>query len=283
MVSRSEDREFVEALARGLDIIRSFNAFSPLRTVSDIARELDLARPTVHRIMHTLEQLGYVVQTGDGYYLSAKVIELGFAYITTRSFYGAARTHLEKLASEIDQPRSLAELVDSDIVYVGRVEVPKVVAYNVSLGQRLPARTTALGRVLLSGLDDAELSRRLSLPSMSHIQAMVNLTDEQVLAEIAMVREQGWALTDQTMSLGFRSIAAPLTDATGTIVAAIGCVIHGSEVSLDQMVNDLVPRFVATAKAISEDLVTMAKMPRSRTMPVEPGYVTFTTGASTSA
>ena len=137
MPHRSENREFVEALARGLDIIRSFNAFKPLRTVSDLASELNLARPTVHRIMLTLEELGYVVQTDKGYYLSAKVIELGVSYIATRGFYGAVRPHLEQLAAHIDQSVSLCELVDSDIVVIGRAEVPKVVAYNAALGQRL--------------------------------------------------------------------------------------------------------------------------------------------------
>ncbi|MGA1408098.1 MAG: IclR family transcriptional regulator domain-containing protein, partial [Ilumatobacteraceae bacterium] len=167
MAQRSDNREFVEALARGLDIIRSFNEFNPLRTVSDLAAELKLARPTVHRIMLTLEELGYVVQTDNGYYLSAKVIELGFGYIATRGFYGAAKTHMEKLAAQIDQAISLTELVDSDIIYIGRIEVPKVVAYNVALGQRLPAHSTSSGRLLLSSLDDAEIDRRLNMPSLS--------------------------------------------------------------------------------------------------------------------
>lgn len=283
MTKRRDDRDFIEALARGLEIIRTYTAFSPVRTVSDIAAELGITRPTVHRIMSTLEQLGYVVQTDDGYYLSAKVIELGFGYITTRGFYGAAKTHLEKLAADIDQPISLCELIDCDIVYVGRVEVPKVVAYNVSLGQRLPARSTALGRLLLSGLDDAELAKRLAMPSMSHVQPMISLADDELRAEIATIRKQGWSLTDQTMSLGYRAVAAPLYDATGTMVAAIGLVVHGSEIPLERLTGEVVPRLIETAEAITEDFVTMAKMPRMKVAPVEPGYVTFTASTATPA
>ena len=283
MAHRSENREFVEALARGLDIIRSFNAFKPLRTVSDLAAELSLARPTVHRIMLTLEELGYVVQTDQGYYLSAKVIELGFGYIATRGFYGAAKTHMEQLAARIDQAISLTELVDSDIVYVGRIEVSKVVAYNVALGQRLPAHSTALGRLLLSGLNEEELDRRLATPSLSHVQAMITLEPKQLKEEIAKIRKQGWALTDQTMSLGYRAAAAPLYDATGTMVAAIGLVVHGSEISLERLTDEIVPLLVSTATKISDDFVSMAKIPRMRVAPVEPGYVTFVASSSAPA
>ena len=283
MSHRSENREFVEALARGLDIIRSFNAFKPLRTVSDLAAELKLARPTVHRIMLTLEELGYVVQTDQGYYLSAKVIELGFGYITTRGFYGAARPHLEKLAGQLDQPISLTELVDSDIVYVGRVEVPKVVAYNVALGQRLPARSTALGRLLLSGLSEEELDRRLAIPSLSHVQAMISLEPKKLKEEIAIIRKQGWAITDQTMSLGYRAAAAPLYDATGAMVAGIGLVVHGSEISMERLKDEVIPLLVDTAAKISDDFISMAKIPRMRVAPVEPGYVTFVASSSAPA
>jgi len=281
MSHRSENREFVESLARGLDIIRSFNEFNPLRTVSDLAAELNLARPTVHRIMLTLEELGYVVQTDRGYYLSAKVVELGFGYISSRGFYGAARVHMEKLASEIDQAISITELVDSDIVYVGRVEVPKILAYNAALGQRLPAHSTSPGRLLLSGLNEAELDRRLALPSMSNVQPMVSLTIEQLKVEIAKIREQGWAMTDQTMSVGYRAAATPIYDATHNMVAALGIIVHATEFSHEHLKDVVLPQLLETSAKISEDFVAMAKLPRKRVAPAEPGYVTFTANSST--
>ena len=283
MAQRSDHREFVEALARGLDIIRSFNEFNPLRTGSDLAAELKLARPTVHRIMLTLEELGYVVQTDNGYYLSAKVIELGFGYIATRGFYGAAKTHMEKLAAQIDQAIALTELVDSDIIYIGRIEVPKVVAYNVALGQRLPAHSTSPGRLLLSGLDDAEIDRRLNMPSLSNVKPMITLSLDQLKTEISKIRAQGWAMTDQTMSLGYRAAAAPVYDATGMMVAAIGIVVHGSEISHENLANSVLPQLVDAASRITDDFVTMSKLPRRRVAPVEAGYVNFAAGATTSA
>ena len=275
MAHRSENREFVEALARGLDIIRSFNAFKPLRTVSDLASELNLARPTVHRIMLTLEELGYVVQTDKGYYLSAKVIELGVSYIATRGFYGAARPHLEQLAAHIDQSVSLCELVDSDIVVIGRAEVPKVVAYNAALGQRLPAHSTALGRVLLAGLDEETLDQRLAIPSLSAMQPLSTISPESLRTEIDAARRQGWAFVDQTMSIGYHAIAAPIRDATDQTVAAIGIIVHGTDVSRDTLLGEILPLLTDTAAAISADFAHMSHLPRSRTKPVEPGYVNF--------
>ena len=176
-----------------------------------------------------------------------------------------------------------SDLVDSDIVYVGRIEIAKVVAYNVSLGQRLPAHSTSLGRLLLSGLSDEELDRRLAMPSMSNVQAMVHLPIKELKTEIAKIREQGWALTDQTMSLGYRAAAAPLYDATGAMVAGIGLVVHGSEISFERLRDEVVPLLTETAARISEDFVAMAKIPRKRVAPVESGYVTFVANSSTPA
>ena len=274
--NRSDQREFVEALARGLDIIRAFHAHKPLRTVSDLAAELNLARPTVHRILQTLEQLGYVVQTDGGYYLSAKVLELGVSYVAMRGFYGAARPHLERLAGHLDQAVTLAELVDADIVIIGRAEVPKIVAYNAALGQKLPAHATALGRVLLSGLSDEEVTRRLAMPSLAAIQPLESLKAADVAAEIVRVREQGWSLVDQTMSIGYHAIAAPITDTTGAVVAAIGIIVHGTDVNQQQLTNHHLPLLVTTAKSISEEFSHMAELPRSRATATSPSYVSFT-------
>jgi len=282
MPHRSDNKQFVEALARGLDVIRAFNEFNPIRTVSDLAAELDLARPTVHRILQTLESLGYVIQTDNGYYLSPKVLDLGFGYIATRGFYGAARPHLEKLAAKIDQAISITELVESDIVYVGRIEVPKVIAYHVSLGQRLPAHSTSPGRLLLSGLSDEELDRRLAMPSSSQVQPSITLPIDELKAEILKIRKQGWAMTSQTMSLGYRALAAPIYDATETMVAAIGLIVHSSEISEEKLRDEIRPQLLEAASRVTEDFVTMAKLPRKRASIAERGYVNFAASAATS-
>ena len=283
MPHRSDNKEFVEALARGLDVIRAFNEFNPLRTVSDLALELDLARPTVHRILQTLEHLGYVLQTDNGYYLTPKVLDLGFGYISTRGFYGAAHTHLEKLAASINQAISITELVGSDLVYVGRIEVPKVIAYHVALGQRLPAHSTSPGRLLLSGLSDEELDRRLAMPSSSPIEPSVTLPIEELKAEILKIRKQGWAMTNHQIIHGYRALAAPIYDATETMVAAIGLIVHSSEISEEKMRDEILPQVLEAASRVTEDFVNMAKLPRKRVSIAERGYVTFTSSPVTAS
>ena len=277
MPHRSENKEFVEALSRGLEIIRAFHQHKPLRTVSDLAAELNLARPTVHRILQTLEQLGYVVQTDGGYYLSAKVLELGVSYIATRGFYGAARPRMEQLASKIDQAVTIAELVDADIVVIGRAEVPKILAYNAALGQKLPAHSTALGRILLAGLSDDEVARRLAMPSLASFQALQALDITAVMTEVARARVQGWAMVDQTMSIGYHAIAAPITDQTGATVAAIGIIVHGTDVNRVQLMEQHLPLLTSTAREVSADFTSMAALPRSVIVDSEPSYLAFST------
>ena len=277
MPHRSENKEFVEHLSRGLEIIRAFHQHKPLRTVSDLAAELNLARPTVHRILQTLEQLGYVVQTDGGYYLSAKVLELGVSYIATRGFYGAARPRMEQLASKIDQAVTIAELVDADIVVIGRAEVPKILAYNAALGQKLPAHSTALGRILLAGLSDDEVARRLAMPSLASFQALQALDITAVMTEVARARVQGWAMVDQTMSIGYHAIAAPITDQTGATVAAIGIIVHGTDVNRVQLMEQHLPLLTSTAREVSADFTSMAALPRSVIVDSEPSYLAFST------
>ena len=118
------------------------------------------------------------------------------------------------------------------------------------------------------------------MPSLANVKPMITLSIDQLKVEIAKIRKQGWAMTDQTMSLGYRAAAAPIYDATNTMVAAIGIVVHGSELSPEQLATDVLPLLVDTASKITQDFVTMAKIPRKRIAPIEPGYVTFAAGAS---
>lgn len=277
MAHRSENKEFVEALSRGLEIIRAFHPHKPLRTVSDLSAELNLARPTVHRILQTLEQLGYVIQTDGGYYLSAKVLELGVTYIATRGFYGAARPHLERLANTLDHAVSLAELIDSDIVVIGRAEVPTVIAYTAALGQKMPAHATALGRVLLAGLTDDELTDRLAIPSLATLQPVARLDATNARDEIVRVREQGWAMVDQTMSIGFRAIAAPIVNHEGKTVAAIGIIAHILNVSLERLTDEFVPLLLETAQLASAEYAHVETMPRTRPGTTIPRFGAFDT------
>jgi DNA-binding IclR family transcriptional regulator len=185
-MQESSKKDFVEALARGLEVIRSFDRLHLKQTISQISERTLLARPTVLRLLITLEELGYVRSQDNHYSLTPKVVDLGMAYVSSLGLYGAAKPHMENLSKEVDQSVSLAELDGSDIVYTGRVEVPKIVSVGVTVGARLPSASTALGRVLLAAVPDAELHNVLSTPSMSMYIPRTRFTAEQIRPQIQL-------------------------------------------------------------------------------------------------
>ena len=195
----SSKKDFVEALARGLEVIRSFDRLHMKQTISQISERTLLARPTVLRLLLTLEELGYVRSQDNMYSLTPKVVDLGMAYISALGLYGVAKPHMELLSKQVDQTVSLAELDGSDIVYTGRVEVPKIVSVGVTVGARLPSASTALGRVLLAAIPDSELPDVLSTPTMSMYYPRTNFTAEQLRPRLERVRANGWAESDEDL------------------------------------------------------------------------------------
>src|SRR3569623_3159598 len=141
--------DFFESLARGLEVLRAFRPGRPVAALSEIAADTGLARPTVRRILLTLEALGYVRTDGRGYALTPRVLELGMSYINSLNMWEAARPHMERLVAQTNESSSMAELDAGDIVYVARVAVPKIVTLSVTIGTRFPAYATSMGKVLL--------------------------------------------------------------------------------------------------------------------------------------
>jgi IclR family pca regulon transcriptional regulator len=262
-MQESSKKDFVEALARGIEVIRSFDRLHLKQTISQISERTLLARPTVLRLLITLEELGYVRSQDNHYSLTPKVVDLGMAYVSSLGLYGAAKFHMENLSKEVDQSVSLAELDGSDIVYTGRVEVPKIVSVGVTVGARLPSASTALGRVLLAAIPDAELHNVLSTPSMSMYAPRTRFTAEQIRPRLHTVREQGWAESDEDLQYGVQAIAAPLRDTEGRVIAAIGIGTHTSEVGKEIVRERYLPLLLETARSIENDWSECRKLPTS--------------------
>jgi len=262
-MQESSKKDFVEALARGLEVIRSFDRLHLKQTISQISERTLLARPTVLRLLITLEELGYVRSQDNHYSLTPKVVDLGMAYVSSLGLYGAAKFHMENLSKEVDQSVSLAELDGSDIVYTGRVEVPKIVSVGVTVGARLPSASTALGRVLLAAIPDAELHNVLSTPSMSMYAPRTRFTAEQIRPRLHTVREQGWAESDEDLQYGVQAIAAPLRDTEGRVIAAIGLGTHTSEIGKEIVRERYLPLLLETARSIESDWSECRKLPAS--------------------
>jgi IclR family pca regulon transcriptional regulator len=262
-MSDSSKKDFVEALARGLEVIRSFDRIHMKQTIAQVSERTLLARPTVLRLLGTLEELGYVRNQGNHYSLTPKVVDLGMAYVSALGLYGAAKPHMEILSKKVDQTVSLAELDGSDVVYTGRVEVPKNISVGVTVGARLPSASTAVGRVLLAAVPDAELHDVLSIPSLSMFIPRTRFTAEQIRPRLHTVREQGWAESDEDLQYGVQAIAAPIHGEDGQVIAAVGFGTHTSEVGKEVLREQYLPLLLETARGIESDWEHCRRLPTS--------------------
>jgi IclR family transcriptional regulator, pca regulon regulatory protein len=257
----ASNSDFVEALARGLAIITAFSPTATTLSVTDAADRTSLPRPTARRLLMTLEQLGYV-RSNDGLYtLTTKVLELGTGYIAALGIWELARPHLEALVAQTGESSSMSQLDGSDIVYVARVAVPKIIALSVHIGTRFPAVATSMGHVLLADLPRSELLRVVRTPSQSGIIPRIRPSRRDLERELATVRARGWALSDQRLSLGIRSIAAPVRDASGATAAAVNVTVHAAETSVNELRRRHLPLLLSTAEAITQEFRNLARLP----------------------
>jgi IclR family transcriptional regulator, pca regulon regulatory protein len=255
------DGDFVEALARGLDVIKAFGPTALELTVSEVAARTGLARPTARRLLLTLEQLGYVRSINGVFSLTTRTLELGTSYISALGMWEIARPHLTQLVSRTGESSSMSQLDGSDIVYTARVPVAKIIAFSVRIGTLFPAIATSMGRVLLADKSADELDEVLGTPSRSGIIPRVTPTRAELDESLALIRERGWAMSDEMLSVGIRSIAAPVRDATGRTAAAMNVTVHAAETSIEHLTTEYLPLLLETATAVSEEWSNLSMLP----------------------
>lgn len=253
--------DFIEALARGLEVIAAFPAGRSTLSLSEVAGATGLARPTARRILLTLAELGYVRTVDGAFALTPRVLDLGVAYVRSQGLWDLARPHMAQLCARTNESCSVAQLDGSDIVYVARVAVPKIVGLTVQVGTRFPALPTSLGKVLLAALPSAELEAVLAQPSRCELVARWQPDRAERDAALREVRARGWALTDEQLALGVRSVAAPLRDGSGRVVAALNVNTHAAETPLARLLDEHLPLLLATAGEISADLARLETVP----------------------
>lgn len=253
--------DFIEALARGLDVIRCFRPLKPTMSLSEVATATGLARPTARRILITLTELGYVRSGDAGFSLTPRVLELGVTYVRSMGLWDVARPHMEELSRRTDESCSIAQLDGSDIVYVARVAVPKIVGLAVQIGTRFPALATSLGKVLLAALSAEEVDRILAEPTRSGLVPRRHPDLAERDAELREVRARGWALTDEELARGIRSVAAPLRDGSGRVIAALNVNTHAAETPVEHLVEAHLPLLLQASGEISADFARLASVP----------------------
>jgi IclR family transcriptional regulator, pca regulon regulatory protein len=245
---------FVQSLERGLAVIRAFDADHPELTLSDVARSTGLTRAAARRFLLTLADLGYVHTDGRRFALSARVLELGYAYLSSLSLPEVAEPHLERLVSEVHESSSVSVLDGEDVVYVARVPVSRIMTVSINVGTRFPAYAASMGRVLLAGLPDDELDAYLESVELRRLSSHTLRSTAALRTELQRVRTQGWAIVDQELEEGLRAVAAPIRDRDGRVVAAVNVSAHASRTSMDAVRRTLLPPLLATAARIENDL-----------------------------
>lgn len=248
--------EFVQSLERGLSVIRAFSHDHPRLTLSDVARETGMTRAAARRFLLTLEHLGYVSSDGRLFSLRPSVLQLGYAYLSSFSLAEIAQDHLEELAEQLHESCSASVIDDEDIVYVARASTNRIMTIGLSVGTRLPAYCTSMGRVLLAALDADALDAYFATADL-HRRTGRTITDEKSLREeLNRVRHQGWCLLDQELEEGVRSVAVPTHDASGRVVAAINTSAHATRVTLQTLREEFLPLLRACADKIDSDLAS---------------------------
>ncbi|MGW5231581.1 IclR family transcriptional regulator domain-containing protein [Streptomyces nodosus] len=263
MAGRGSSPDFVEALARGLDVLTCFDARRPRMSLTDIATAANLARPTARRLLLTLEELGYVRGVDGDFTLTPKVMRLGVAYASSLGLWDVARPHLADLVAATHESSSMAQLDGSDIVYVARVAVPKIIALRVDIGTRFPALRTSQGKVLLAALEPGRLEEVLAEPSRSGLPPFAPNDPDNVAEELMTVRARGWALADEELAPGVRSVAVPVRDGDGTVQAAMNVTVHAAETSVETLLDRHLPRLLRAASDISGDWALWQQRPHA--------------------
>ena len=251
------ERGFSQSLERGLALLSAFTSTRPLIGVSDLAREVGLSRSSAHRYIATLAALGYLEQDRPTrkYRLGPRVLDLGFSAINSMELRQIALPDLQKLSDATGHTVNMAVLDGLDIVYVERCRSASIgqreIDLNLHVGSRLPAYCTSMGKVLLAGLSQEELDRRLEAMELSRRGPNTIVGVKALVAELGRVREDGLAVNNEELAYGLRSIAAPVHGHDGNVVAAINLAVHRSLVSMQDLVARLGPQLRATAREIS--------------------------------
>ena len=251
---RVGDPDFMTSLARGLHVIRAFSGVDRRLTIADVSRATGLTRAVVRRCLYTLRELGYAATDGRTYALQPRILNLGYAYLSTAPIPIAAQPVLEELSAQLAEATSVAVLDDGAVVYVARAATRRIMAVTLGVGSRLPAYCTALGRVLLAGMPPEQAARELSkFELVAHTRFTVTSRRriEEILAE---VRAEGFAVNDQELEVGLRAIAVPVRNVVGATVAAMNVSAQASRVTRRELLEKSLPPLRTAAERLGNQL-----------------------------
>lgn len=239
----SEDsRDFVTALASGLEVIQAFDAEHPRMTLSEVATRTGMNRAKARRFLLTLHALGYVRKQQRYFELAPRVLQLGYAFLSANNYRDVIQQHLEDITAETGESSSLGVLDGKYVIYVARSAAKhRLMAITLSVGTRLPAAHTSMGRMLLAQLSDTDIEHFLSTVALAPYTDKTVTDVNELRHQIMNAKQQGYAISDQELDSGLRSIAVPVYDAKQQLMGAINISTNAARVSLDTLINVYLP------------------------------------------
>jgi IclR family pca regulon transcriptional regulator len=244
--------ETLQGLERGLAVIQAFSHEAPAMTLSEVARRTEISRATARRILLTLEALGFVRCDGRDFSLSPRVLSLGWAYLSSLNLWEIAQPFMQDLSEEVQETCSATTLDLPDIVFVARVPTRRILMMSLGVGSRLPAYATAMGRVLLAGVGDADVAAHLAATPLEPLTHRTTTDPARLRAIVSAVREQGFCLVDEELELGLRSLSVPLYGPDRRVAAALNLCAATARVSVEEMHARFLPAMLTTADHISK-------------------------------
>jgi IclR family pca regulon transcriptional regulator len=247
--------EVVQSLARGLAVIEAFDKDNRSLTLSDVSRRTGYSRAAARRLLLTLVELGYATLDGKLFELRPKILNLGFAYLSSLGLWEMAQPYMEELVEEVGESCSASVLEDFEVVYVVRVPTRKrVMSININIGTHLPAHATSMGRILLAGMDSNTLDKYLEEAPLERYTDKTITNPVELKKIIEQVRQDGWAMVDCELEGGLRSIAVPLKDKNNKVVAAVNISTQAQRISIPELTNDILPKLKECGDKITRAL-----------------------------
>ena len=246
------DPNFMTSLARGLLVIQSFTPQTPQMTISQLSVRTGLSRAAVRRCLYTLAKLGFAgADESQRYSLRPKMLTLANTYTASSTLANAAQPILERMSASLGESFSVATLDGDDIVYIARTSVTRVMSVDLHIGSRLPAFCTSMGRVLLAYLPQDQLEQYLSRVHFIQYTPRTITSADKLRLSLRNVRRNGYALVDQELEIGLRSIAVPVQAPNGRVVATVNLSGHAPRMPMLDMQTRFLPHLRAAAAELS--------------------------------
>lgn len=249
-----ESKEFITSLARGLSVIKVFNQAATRLSLSDVARLSELSRATARRFLFTLSTLGYVESDGKLFWLSPKVLQLGYSYLASQPIVNVVQPFIEQVSRETGESCSVSVLDGTEVVYIARYMTHHIMSVNLGIGARLPVMATSMGRVLLAYKTPEEQQAFLENYTLESYTPYTLVERNALLKTLAQVRAQGYSIVNQELELGLRSIAVPIMDQREQVVAAINVSTQPTRTPESVLLERILPSLSQAAKHIYDRL-----------------------------